>query len=207
MHVSEGVLSMPVLASGAGLAAAGLAVGLRRMSVDGTPRTAMMAAVFFVASLIHVPFVPSNVHLILNGVAGILLGWTVIPALVVALFLQAVLFQFGGLTVLGVNTLIMALPGVAAHYLFRIARGASRRPRAAFALAAVLGAFAVLFSGLLLTAVLALGGRAFLNVAAGILVAHVPVMIADGLVSGAMVLFILHVRPDLLADSIRKANS
>jgi cobalt/nickel transport system permease protein len=60
---------------------------------------------------------------------------------------------------------------------------------------------AVLLSGLLLTAALALGGRAFLGVAAGIVAAHVPVMIADGVVTGAAVLFILKVRPDLLVPS------
>jgi cobalt/nickel transport system permease protein len=59
----------------------------------------------------------------------------------------------------------------------------------------------VLLSGVLLTAALAVGGRPFLNVAAGILVAHIPVMVADGLVTGAAVLFVLKVRPDLLGPS------
>jgi len=201
MHISEGVLSGPVLASGAVLAAVGIGVGLRRMSVASTPRTAMLSAVFFVGSLIHIPFGPSNVHLILNGIAGILLGWTVFPALAVALFLQALMFQFGGLTVLGVNTVNMALPGVVAYYLFRLVFGIARRPGIVFGLAAILGALTVLLSGLMLTAALALGGRAFLGVAVGIVVAHVPVMIADGLVTGAAALFILKVRPDLLEPS------
>jgi cobalt/nickel transport system permease protein len=201
MHISEGVLSGPVLASGAVLAVAGIGLGLRRMSVDNTPKTAMLSAVFFVASLIHVPFGPSNVHLILNGLSGVLLGWTVFPALAVALFLQAVMFQFGGLTVLGVNTLIMALPGMIAYHIFHLMYGIVRRPGRVFGVAVVLGAMAVLLSGLLLTAALALGGRAFLGVAAGIVAAHVPVMIADGVVTGAAVLFILKVRPDLLVPS------
>jgi cobalt/nickel transport system permease protein len=171
------------------------------MSVEDTPKTAMLSASFFVASLIHVPFGPSNVHLILNGLAGILLGWAVFPALAVALFLQAVLFQFGGLTVLGVNTLTMALPGVAAHYLFRFACGLGRTPSVVFWLAAFIGAFTVALSGVILTAALALGGREFIGVAAGIMAAHVPVMIADGFVSGSTALFILKVRPDLLGPS------
>lgn len=198
MHVSEGLLSVPVLLSGTALAAVGVGFGLRRMQVDSTPKTAMLAAVFFVASLVHVPIGPSNVHLILNGLAGILLGWTVFPALGVALFLQAVLFQFGGLTVLGVNTLTMALPGVAAHFLFRLIYRPGRPPWVAFWLGAVLGASTVVLSGAMLTTALALGGRAFLGVAVGILVAHVPVMVADGLVSGAAILFVQQVRPDLL---------
>lgn len=197
MHISEGILSGPVLAGGAILSAAGIGIGLRRMSVANTPRTAMLSAVLFVGSLIHVPFGPANVHLVLNGLAGLLLGWMVFPALAVALFLQALMFQFGGLTVLGVNTLNMALPGVLAHYVFRLACRAGGRPGRAFSAAALLGALTVLLSGLMLTAALATGGRAFLGVAAGVVIAHVPVMIADGLVTGAAVLYILKVRPDL----------
>lgn len=198
MHVSEGVIHAPVLVGGAALAVAGVSIGLRRMRVEDTPKTAMLAVVFFVAALIQVPFGPASVHLILNGLAGILLGWTVFPALIVALFLQAMLFQFGGLTVLGVNVVIMAFPGLAAHYGFRACFGKRRSPGFAFGLSAVLGAGTVLFSGLLLTVALALGGRVFLGVAVGLLAVHVPVMIADGLVTGAAVGFILKVRPDLL---------
>ncbi|MDI6774567.1 MAG: cobalt transporter CbiM [Verrucomicrobiota bacterium] len=201
MHISEGILSGPVLASGAVLATAGIGIGLRRMSVETTPKTAMLSATFFVASLIHVPFGPSNAHLILNGLAGILLGWTVFPALAVALFLQAVLFQFGGLTVLGVNTMTMALPGVVAHYLFRSIYSFGKKPKFVFVLGTVLGAATVCLSGILLTAALAWGGRPFLNVAAGIVAAHIPIMIADGLVTGAAATFILKIRPDLLGPS------
>jgi cobalt/nickel transport system permease protein len=38
-----------------------------------------------VASLIHVPIGPSNAHLILNGLVGLLLGWGAFPAILVAL--------------------------------------------------------------------------------------------------------------------------
>ncbi len=198
MHVSEGVLSGPALAAGAVLAVGGLGLGLRRMNIDSTPKTAMISAVFFVAALIHIPFGPSNVHLILNGLAGIFLGWTVFPALAVALCLQAVMFQYGGLTVLGVNLLIMALPGVCAHYLFRFAAGKGWRAALIFWWAVGLGCATVACSGFLLTVFLALGGRGFLGVAVVIVAAHIPVMIADGLVTGAAIRLILKVRPDLL---------
>ncbi len=198
MHVSEGILTGPVLAGGAALAVAGVAIGLRRMSVEATPRTAMLAAVFFVASLIHVPVGPSNVHLILNGLAGLLLGWSVFPALAVALLLQAMLFQFGGLTVLGVNTLLMALPGLLAYLaLGRVLRSA-RTPAAVFAAGCAAGAMSVALAGVLLTLALALGGRGFLGIAGAILAAHVPVMVADGLVTGFCVLLLHKVRPSAL---------
>jgi len=88
----------------------------------------MVAAIFFLASLVHVPLGLSNAHLTLNGLVGLVLGWGAIPAIFVALSLQALLFQFGGLTTLGVNTLIMAAPAVLCALAFRPLL-ASSRPR------------------------------------------------------------------------------
>ena len=108
MHISEGVLSAPVLIIGAVAAVAGTTWGLKKLDLEQIPQAAMLAAGFFVASLIRVPIGPASVHLILNGVVGMLLGWTAFPVILVALILQGVFFQFGGFTTLGVNTLIMA---------------------------------------------------------------------------------------------------
>ncbi|OQW96394.1 MAG: cobalamin biosynthesis protein CbiM [Verrucomicrobia bacterium A1] len=207
MHVSEGILTGPVLAAGAVLAAAGVAYGLRRMPVANTPRTAMLAAVFFVASLIHVPFGPSNVHLILNGLAGLLLGWSVLPALAVALLLQAMLFQFGGLTVLGVNTVIMGLPGVLAYFVFGRACRRARSSTGIFAVGAAAGALSVCLSGLLLAVALALGGRAFLGIAGAVLAANIPVVLVDGLVTGFCLVLIRQVRPAALDPRAGEAGS
>ncbi|MBW1888008.1 MAG: cobalt transporter CbiM, partial [Deltaproteobacteria bacterium] len=110
MHISEGILSTPVLISGAVLATAGTAVGLKKLDYERIPHVAILSAAFFVASLIHVPIGPSSVHLILNGLMGLFLGWVVFPAILIGLILQAILFQFGGLTTLGVNTILMGLP-------------------------------------------------------------------------------------------------
>ena len=127
MHISEGVLSAPVLVTGAALAAAGISVGLKKMDYDKIPQAAVLSAAFFVASLIHVPMGPSNVHLVLNGINGLLLGWVCFPSILIALTLQAILFQYGGITVLGVNTVTMALPGLIGYYLFgRLVKGENR---------------------------------------------------------------------------------
>ena len=74
MHISEGVLSPAVLGAGAVLAAAGIVIGLRKLDYDRLMTVAILAAAFFVGSLIHVPIGPSSVHLILNGLLGMLLG-------------------------------------------------------------------------------------------------------------------------------------
>jgi len=75
-----------------------------------------------------------------------------------------------------------------------------RNGNAAFVLGIALGTIAVCLSGAFLTVVLALGGKPFLSVAAAIVVAHVPVMIADGLVTGAALVFVLKVSPGLLGQ-------
>jgi len=117
MHISEGVLSTPLVAAGWGLTAAGTWLGLRKIEPQRVPALGLMAAMLFVSSLVHVPIGLSNAHLIMNGLAGVLLGWSLFPAMLAALALQALLFQFGGLTSLGVNTFNLAMPGVLAGLL------------------------------------------------------------------------------------------
>ena len=107
-HVVDGILSTPVIVAGTAMAAVGIAVGLRR--VDGVRLPPVSRAAFFVASLVHVPLGPSNAHLILNGLLGIVLGLAALPAIFVGLFLQALFFGYGGITVLGVNTIVMGVP-------------------------------------------------------------------------------------------------
>ena len=148
MHISEGVLSPAVLGAGAVLAAAGIVIGLRKLDYDRLMTVAILAAAFFVGSLIHVPIGPSSVHLILNGLLGMLLGWAAFPSIFVALMLQAILFQYGGITVLGVNTFNMAFPAVVCYYAFRpmLLKSARQRIVGAFCC----GALSVAGAGLLM---------------------------------------------------------
>ena len=119
MHVSEGVLSGPVLLGGVVLSGLGTAIGLKKIDYDQIMTVAILSAAFFIASLVHVPIGPANVHLVLGGLLGVVLGWAAFPSILVALLLQSVLFQFGGLTVLGLNTFNMAAPAVLCFYVFR----------------------------------------------------------------------------------------
>ena len=112
MHISEGILSAPVLAGGAVLTTVGTAIGLKKLDYDRIMSVSLLSATFFVASLIHVPLGPGSVHLLLGGLLGLILGWGAFPAIVVALMLQALFFQYGGIVVLGVNGLIIAGPAV-----------------------------------------------------------------------------------------------
>lgn len=85
------------------------------------PKSALFTAVFFVASLIHIPAPPplTSFHLILNGMMGTLLGYYAFLAILIGLFFQAVMFQHGGLSTLGINAVIMGLPALVAYYIFR----------------------------------------------------------------------------------------
>lgn len=197
MHLSEGVLSPPILAAGAVLAVAGTALGLRRLDGERLMSAAMLAAAFFVGSLIHVPVGPGNVHLILNGLLGMLLGWAAFPCILAALVLQAVLFQYGGVTTLGVNTCTMALPAVTAWCLFGglIRRGPTARTLGAF----LGGALGVAGAGLLTALCLAGTDEGFLRSAQLLFLAHIPVMIAEGLITMMTVSFLAKVRPELLS--------
>ncbi|SDM11645.1 cobalt/nickel transport system permease protein [Halarsenatibacter silvermanii] len=179
---------------------AGVAVGLKNMNEDQIPRAAIVSAALFVASLIHVPLGPSSVHLILNGIAGILLGWVAFPAMLVALFLQAVLFQHGGFTVLGVNLVNVALPAVLAGYLFRLVFAKSRANKKILGAAAALsGALAVLLTVLMVVLTLILSDAgAFSELAGLIFVSHLPVIIIEGFLSGMLVVFVLKVKPGIM---------
>jgi cobalt/nickel transport system permease protein len=196
MHISEGILSAPVLVSGMALAAIGTAVGLKKLEEEKIPQAAILSAAFFVASLIHVPIGPSSAHLILNGIVGLLLGWAAFPAILIALLLQGMLFQFGGITTLGVNTVIMALPAVICSYIFGCF--IHRKGPVSFAAAFACGFFAVLFSGILVGAALMLTEENFFEVASAVIIAHLPIMIIEGLIAGFCVGFLKKVRPELL---------
>lgn len=198
MHISEGVLTAPVLGAGAVLTVAGLAIGLKKMDYEKLPEVAVLSSVFFVASLIHVPIGPSAAHLILNGICGVLLGWLAFPAIFVGLTLQAVLFEFGGLTTLGVNTFNMAFPAVIVGFL---CRHFIKSPHVYVRMVAefVAGACAILLSGLLVAVCLVIAmGESMDSAAKLVVVAHIPIMIIEGLITVFVVEFILKVQPEML---------
>lgn len=210
MHLHEAVLSgssagIGVLCAGAVGAAAGTAVGLRRMDNEHVPRVAVVTAAFFVVSLIHVPVGVTSVHLVLNGLVGLLLGWVAFPALLIALMLQAVLLGHGGILALGINTVTMATPAVVCHHIFRPAVCCDSDRWAGLG-AVMAGAMGVLGAAVLVAAALCLSGKAFTLPALAILVSHLAVALVEGLVTGAAVVFFRRVRPDVLARPLLFAS-
>ena len=197
MHISDGVLSNPVLVTGAVLAATGTAIGLRKLDQERLPLVGLLSATFFVASLIQFPVGATSVHLVLNGICGLMLGWCSFPAIFVALTLQKVLFNMGGLTTLGVNTLNIA--GAAVIMGFACRKGImSQSPMVRKVFEFLCGAGAVLLAGLGVAAALVTTGREFWANAYTELLFHVPVMLIEGILTVFVVEFLLKVRPEML---------
>ncbi len=203
MHIADGVVSLPILLTSTAVAAGGVGIGLRKTDLHQIPQVAVLTAGFFIASLIHIPVGPGQVHLLMNGLTGLILGWAAFPALLVALFLQALLFGYGGITVLGVNTVNMAIPAIGCHYLFRNLLSRQHSQRVTFMIACCAGATAVAASGVLLAATLFFSNREFTGVATAILIAHLPVMAVEGVLTGSAVVFLQRVLPDLFSANKR----
>jgi cobalt/nickel transport system permease protein len=197
MHIVDGAVSAPLLIGGGACALVGTAIGLRQLSAEKLPQAAVISAVFFVASLVHVPIGISSVHLILNGLAGIILGWAAFPALLIALLLQAVFFGFGGITILGVNTLNIALPAIIMYYAMRpLLR--RNTPKTIACAGAIAGAGSIILTSLFVTLTLMLNGEGFVDVAKLVVIAHLPVAAVEAVLSAAALGLLAKVRPEAL---------
>ncbi|THA10542.1 cobalt transporter CbiM [Rodentibacter pneumotropicus] len=204
MHLSEGVLHTPILLAGALLAVIGVAVGLRQLEYERLPLAALFAAAFFVASTIHVPVGIGSVHLILNGMAGLFLGWAVFPAFLIALLLQVLFFSFGGFAVLGVNLCIMATPAILVHHLFRSSLQPQMTLKACLFTGIGAGVIGVGGAAALASFVLVLdGGKNYIDLIWLLLVSHLPVFILDSLVSVGVISLLCKIYPDALNPTAR----
>jgi cobalt/nickel transport system permease protein len=198
-HIPDGVLSAPVLIAGGAASAALLWVAIRRLDYDRVPQAAVLSAVFFVASLVHIPIGPTSVHPLLGGLMGLVLGWAAVPAITIALLLQAVFFGFGGLTVLGVNVLDMALPALLIAVLLRPLLHRETRPRVVFVLGALAGGVAVVLTAVLVCAALALSGSEYVPALGMVMISYGPLALVEAVVTGAAVVLLRRVKPELLA--------
>jgi len=198
MHISEGILSGPVFGGGFALMAVGAALTMRKMELEDIPKISVVTALFFVASLIKIPIGVASIHFILNGVAGIILGVRAFPAIMIGIVFQAILFGHGGLSVIGVNTVMMGTGALAAYAVWQL------RHRFSFASKELVFAFfaaaaATIISGTILALALIFTGEAFFTNAGIIFVTHIPLMLVEGLVAVACVKYLLKVKPEILA--------
>lgn len=199
MHISEGILHGPTLAAGFVGAGVIAAATMRNMDMEEIPKISVITSVFFVASLIKVPIGPTSVHLILNGLAAVVLGWRAFPAIMLAIILQAIIFGHGGVTVIGVNTVMLGGGALVAYLVWQQRHRFPEMKRKEFVFGALAGATATISSGIVLALALVTTGEAFAGVALAVLAAHVPIMLIEGAVVGACADFLQRVKPEVLA--------
>lgn len=183
MHISEGVLSAPVLLAGWAVTAPAVAAILWRVRQSEIPRIACFSALFFVASFVHLPVGVSSMHLMLSGLVGAFLGSRAILAIFVALFLQGVFFGFGGLSVLGVNTAVIGFPAVLGGLFAAAAKAQELKVRMQKIYLFLAGFVPIVCSMLLLDLVLFISGREFFAIATLISLEGAILAILEGIIT------------------------
>lgn len=183
MHISEGVLSAPVLLAGWAVTAPAVAAILWRVRQSEIPRIACFSALFFVASFVHLPVGVSSMHLMLSGLVGAFLGSRAILAIFVALFLQGVFFGFGGLSVLGVNTAVIGFPAVLGGLFAAAAKAQELKARTQKIYLFLAGFVPIVCSMLLLDLVLFISGREFFAIATLISLEGAILAVLEGIIT------------------------
>lgn len=200
MHLADGAIS-DVVAGGTYLVAGAMilhsAWGTKEEEI---PRISLLSGGFFALSLLSIPVGPSTVHPMLGGLLGVILGRRATLAFFVALLLQAILFQHGGLTTLGANTLLLAIPALVVYKIFYWMKGKQIFFRGVMAGSlAIAGTIALLVLILLLTD--PRFGEGLFSVINILVIGHLPLLIVEGLVTGFALKLLYNVRPALLGIS------
>ena len=197
MHLADGVLSLPVAVAAYVGAGALVAYSLKGVQEEEIPMISLMTGGFFAISLISIPVGPSTVHPILGGLLGVILGRRAPLAFFVGLLLQAILFQHGGLSTLGANTLMLALPALLVHKLFL-----GIQKRSVFMGGALAGGLAITGTLVLLISFLLFSDQrfaeGFFSVINLLAVGHLPLIAVEGLITGYAVKFLYNARPGML---------
>ncbi len=212
MHIPDGILPAPVCVAGYAIAGGMTWVTLRQINKTSDPReevpkAALLAAAFFVGSSISLPLPPASVHLVLNGLVGALLGWYAWPAILTGLLLQAVLLGHGGITTLGVNAAMMGIPALLSGWVFqlRYRLGGSLKPKLAIGLfsflAGIVGvslAAVIFFSLVIFTIPANINQSLEQGFLTALMVAHIPLIVLEGLFATLLCVFLMQVKPELL---------
>jgi cobalt/nickel transport system permease protein len=199
VHIADGILSGPWQAGGFVAMGLLLPFSLWQITDRDIPRVGVLTAAFFTASQIHIPFGPFSVHLLLNGLVGVVLRDRAPLALAVGLTLQALLFLHGGWLALGVNFGVLTVPAVAAGWVYPpLGRRVSP-----FVAGVIVGGAAAAGTVLLNATALYLGAMVEADeprrwIAGASLVAHLPVIAAEGLLVGSACRVLAKARPEWL---------
>lgn len=214
LHIPDGLLSAPVSLLFWAITVIAVTVAVRRTNdaLDDrqVPLMGVMAACIFAAQMLNFPVAGgTSGHLLGGALAAIVLGpWAGILVMTCVVALQALLFQDGGLLVMGANIFNMgaltALVGGAVFYgLLRL----FGRQTWGKMLAGFSAAWLSVMAAALLTALqlIASGSAAAAVVIPAMLGVHALIGVGEGLITTAALSFILATRPDLLSTGLTDA--
>lgn len=206
LHIPDGFLNILVSLACWAIAAVilALAVANTRQAFDEklVPLAGIMAAFIFAAQMLNFPVAGgTSGHFIGAALAFIVLGpWLGVLVMTAVIAVQALLFQDGGIVVMGANLLVMAvIPGFLAYAIYRLGRGRDRR--AQLILAGVAAWLSVMAAALVVSLLLAFSGTSSLAVVLpAMLGVHALIGLGEVLVTVAALTFIWQVRPALLSQ-------
>jgi len=200
MHIADGVLNAPTIAATYAGTAMMLGWSLKDMGEEEIPKISLTTGTFFAVSLISIPVGPSSIHPLMVGIVGVMLGRRATLAFFIGLLLQALLFQHGGITSLGANTLMLAIPALAARQVYL------RLPLATLAKGMVAGALATALTVTLLILILTVSQPLFaqgtLSVVRILIVGHVPLVVIEAVVTGFALQLMTRAKPDWLQEGV-----
>jgi cobalt/nickel transport system permease protein len=212
MHIPDNFLSLTVslICWAITIITLGIAISRTNKSLGErqVPLMGVMAAFIFAAQMINFPVLGGTSGHLLGGVlAAITLGpWAGMLVMTAVIAVQGLLFQDGGLVVMGANILNMGLLTCAVGYgLYRSVIGSNRTVKLA-----VIGiaAWLSVITGALFTALqIWLSGNAQVQVIVpAMLFVHAFIGLGEALITVAAVLFIMRSRPDLLGEGSESAQ-
>ncbi len=209
VHVPDGFLDAPTsLATGA-LAAAGVAVALRKAGRELDEKTAPMAglvaAFIFATQMLNFPVgAGTSGHLIGGALAAVLVGpWTAILCMSVVLLTQALLFADGGVTAIGTNVSLMGVITVAAGFaVFSLVRRMAPRSARGVVVGSFLAALvSVPAAAAAFVFLFEVGGTAEISlatVASAMIGWHILIGVGEAFITALTVSSVMAVRPDLV---------
>lgn len=212
LHIPDGFLTLPIALVAWGVTMVSLFFAVRnaqtRFDERLIPLAGIMAAFIFAGQMLNFPVAGgTSGHFIGATLAVIVLGpWLGMLAMTAVISLQAILFQDGGLVVMGANILIMGIiPAFVGYGLYRPVAQSSRRTQLLVAGgAAWLSIMAAAFVTSLLLGFS--GTSAFGVVIPAMLGVHALVGIGEALITVAALSFIVQTRPQLLHDTADKGG-
>lgn len=214
MHIPDGFLSVPLSILMWIIIVLVVAYALRRVGRDlderKVPLMGVLAAAIFAGQMLNFTVIGgTSGHLMGAALATILLGpWAAVLVMTTVVSVQALIFQDGGLLVLGANIFNMGIIGVAVAYMaYRtIQKLAGGQKWSIFAGGFLAAWLSIEIAALAVGIELAISGTTPANLAipamAGI---HALIGIGEGLITVGALAFVYAVRPDLFKSEHTQA--